>query len=108
MPPAIYCETKIGCIAQSRCIRAVNRGPGSRRQNRCLKMILHRPDPLFLFGQFFAGAFRGFAQADDGGNILRPRAPPALVRSADERRLKASSGFDIEGAHAFWTVKLVR
>ncbi len=50
---------------------------------------------------------RGFAEADDAGDIFRARAEAALVVATVEELAQASAAFDVESADTFGCVELV-
>ena len=71
------------------------------------ELIAEAAETLRIVRKRLARNFRGFAEADDSGDVFRTGAHAALVVAAVKKLLQASSASDIEGTDAFGAVDFV-
>jgi hypothetical protein len=81
------------------------------REDLALESIAHARDARHL-RQRGLREFRRLAHADDAGDVLRPPAPAALLRAADQQRAEAQPAPDEQPADALgpwnlWDAKLI-
>ncbi len=101
------CKHDVGCVRRARSGGSVHADLRNALEQAAFEFVAQCRDSVRVAREGIARDFRGFAEADDSGDVFRAGAEAALVMAAVEKLAEARAAADIESADAFWCVELV-
>ena len=101
-------EIKVGGVGNAGLTRSVDATFLNGGDESLFEAVAEHGNAVFgAVGEAGEGDFRSFAEADDAGDVLSAGAALALVRSAEDERLKTRAAAGVEHSNALGRVEFV-